>query len=59
MDRINERELSGEVIVVRPPEALGISRTEKDSAELERVYQIGRATALGRLESIRKFLRER
>ena len=41
MDRINERELSGEVIVVRPPEALGISRTEKDPAELERVYQIG------------------
>ena len=59
MDRINKRELSGEVIVVRPPDALGISRTEKDPAELERVYQIGRATALGRLESIREFLRER
>ena len=56
LERIKERELSGEAIVIRPPEALGISRTEKDPDELERVYQIGRAVAEERIDEIRTFL---
>ncbi len=56
MEQIDERELSGETLVIRPPEALGISRTEKNPNELERVYQIGRTVAKDRLNEIRAFL---
>ena len=56
MDEIDEKERLGEILVLRPPEALGISRTEHDPAELERVYQIGRAQAEKALPEIRAFL---
>lgn len=56
MEEIEKRELSGEALVIRPPEALGISRTEKDPDELERVYLTGRAEAQRRLEEIKDFL---
>ena len=56
MSEILEREERGESLVIRPPEALGISRTEKDAKELERVYQVGRSEALRRLEEVRQFL---
>ncbi len=53
---IAQREEEGRALVIRPPEPLGIRRTEKDPEELERVYQIGRAEALRRLPEIRTFL---
>ena len=53
---IAERERAGRVIVLRPPELLGISRTEKDPEELERVYQLGRCQAEQHLSEIRRFL---
>lgn len=56
MEEIKKRELAGEALVIRPPEALGISRTEKDPDELERVYQEGRKVATERLEEIKQFL---
>ena len=56
MDEIDEKERRGEILALRPPEALGISRTEHDPAELERVYQIGRAEAEKALPAIRAFL---
>ena len=43
-------------LVLRPPEPLGIGRTEKDPAELERVYRVGRRVAEGRLDEVRAFL---
>ena len=55
-DRIAEDEKQGKVLVLRPPEALGISRTEKDPEELERVYQMGRRIALQRLDEVRAYL---
>ena len=58
MDEIRERELAGKVLVIRPPQALGISRTEKDPAELERVYQTGRDEGKKQLERVRKFLED-
>ena len=58
MDEIRERELAGKALVIRPPQALGISRTEKDPAELERVYQTGRAEGKKQLERVRKFLED-
>ena len=54
--RIAEDEQQGKVLVLRPPEALGISRTEKNPEELERVYQMGRRIALQRLDEVRAYL---
>ena len=56
MDEIDRREAGGVSLVLRPPEALGIGRTEKNPAELERVYRIGRREASRRLAEIRAFL---
>lgn len=56
MEEINDREQKGTSIVIRPPEPLGISRTEKNPEELERVYQIGRKEAEAALPRIRTFL---
>ena len=55
-EEIERREKAGELLVLRPPEALGISRTEKNPDELERVYRIGRSEAERRLTEIRNFL---
>ena len=56
MDGIDAREAAGALLVIRPPEPLGISRTEKDPDELERVYRLGRAQALERLDEVRACL---
>ena len=56
MDELDAREAAGNMLVIRPPEALGIHRTEKKPEELERVYQLGRETALSRLDEITRFL---
>ena len=40
---IREKEIKGQVRVIRPKEPLNISPIEKDPAELERVYKLGRA----------------
>ena len=39
---IREKEAKGEIRVIRPKAALNISPVEKDPAELERVYKLGR-----------------
>lgn len=56
MKEIKEREISGVSLVIRPSEDLQISRTEKDPAELERVYQTGRQEARKRLPEVIRFL---
>ena len=56
MKEIRERESSGAAFVIRPQEDPGISRTEKDPAELERVYQMGRKEAQKRLSELKAFL---
>ncbi len=53
---IREEEQAGRLFVIRPPEALNIGRMEKDPAELERVYQIGRRAAVRSMESLLNFL---
>ena len=57
MDAIDAREAAGTLLTLRPAEALGISRTEKDPAQLERVYRLGREAATARLEEIRRYLK--
>lgn len=49
----------GEVLVICPEKSLGISRTEKNPSELERVYQEGRKTAENILEKVKIFLSEK
>ncbi len=56
MKEIGRREQKGTAFVIRPPEALGISRTEKDPEELERVYQTGRREAEKSLPELKKYL---
>lgn len=51
-----EQEKLGNVLVLCSDEPLGISRTEKDTSELQRVYDMGRKLALERLDEIKKFL---
>ncbi len=55
---IHAKEAAGQILVIQPPEPLGIHRVEHDPEELERVYQIGRTEAQKRLEEVRVFLRE-
>lgn len=56
MEEIDAREAAGRLLVIRPPQSLGISRTEKDPAQLERVYRLGRDAAAERLGEVRKYL---
>ena len=57
MAEINQREKDGVALVIRPPEDLGIKRTENNPDELERVYQIGRKVAQDRIDEIKEFLK--
>lgn len=54
---ILSREKEGKALVICPEKALGIKRTEKNVAELERVYQEGRRVATKNLDKIKDFLR--
>jgi len=56
MEEINERQKKGISFVIRPPKALGISRTEHNPDELERVYQTGRNEAKIALPALKHFL---
>ena len=52
MEEIKDRENNKTSFVIRPPQALGISRTENDPSELERVYRLGRNEAERRLPEL-------
>lgn len=54
-ETIRQLEEAGEIFVIRPEKALEIGRMEKDPANVERVYHIGRADALGQLEALRQW----
>jgi predicted patatin/cPLA2 family phospholipase len=47
---------SGQVFVICPDQSLGISRTEKNPDELQRVYEQGRQAAQKVLQELKKFL---
>ncbi len=56
IEYINEKELLGEVLVIRPEASLPVGRIEKDPGKLEAVYEIGRKEAEKRLSEIKDFL---
>ena len=53
---IREKELNGEIIVIRPPAPLDIGKTEHDPDVLRRVYDCGREEAEKHLSEIKAFL---
>lgn len=56
LELIAQQERTGDTLVIRPVLALPISRTEKDPDKLRQVYEIGRQTALRRIDEIQKYL---
>lgn len=56
-DYVFEQEPAGHALVICPETDLGISRTESNVDELQRVYDEGRRIALKKLEEIKKFLK--
>lgn len=55
-DYVFEQEKLGKVLVLCPEEPLGISRTEKNPDELQRVYDLGKSVALQNIERIKSFV---
>ncbi len=53
---IRDREQTGDVLVIRPKAPLHIGASEKNPAELERVYLLGRVEAGRRIAEVRDFL---
>ncbi len=53
---VAEQEKLGTVLVIRPPEALGIGPLERDTEQMRRVYSLGRDAGVQALASIRDFL---
>ena len=53
---ISQKERAGKLLVIRPDNALPVSRVEKDPEKLRQAYEIGRQAALARLEEIRNYL---
>jgi predicted patatin/cPLA2 family phospholipase len=56
IDFIRQQEAAGNAFVIRPDASLNIGSVERDPAELERVYQIGREVALRELPALQEFI---
>lgn len=58
IDYIREKELKGELFVIRPPKTLEIGGMEHNPDELRRVYEIGIKTMESKLEALKEYLKE-
>ena len=56
IEYIREKELKGDLFVIRPPKALEIGSMEHNPDELRRVYEIGIKTMESKLEDLKKYL---
>ncbi len=54
---IKEKEVRGELFVIRPEEKLNVNHIEHNADELEKAYQTGRKVALKNLEKLKKYLK--
>jgi predicted patatin/cPLA2 family phospholipase len=52
---IRKAEDEGRAFVIRPEEPLNIGATEKNPAELQRVYELGRAAATRNMDALREY----
>lgn len=55
---VKERQAEGSVFVIRPKEALDLSRLEKDPEKLRLAYALGKSAAEEKLSALRTFLSE-
>ena len=55
---IEEKEKRGDFFVIRPPEEVGVGKTEKDPDKLEKAYQMGRKEAQRVLPELNVFIRQ-
>ncbi|MCR4903513.1 MAG: patatin family protein [Butyrivibrio sp.] len=53
---IKQKELAGELFVIRPPKALNIGSIEHNPEEIKRVYNMGRDTMTSLLYDLRRYL---
>jgi predicted patatin/cPLA2 family phospholipase len=58
IEYINQKEKSGEILVIRPDFALNVKRTERSPENLKKAYESGREAALTRIEEIKSFLED-
>ena len=56
-ETIHKRAAKGDVLVICPDKPLNIGHTERNPAELQRVYDEGRRVATERIDEIKKFLK--
>ncbi len=56
LDELEKLEASGRVFVLRPPKPVTISRTEKDVAKLQALYDEGRETCRQQLDALKAYL---
>ncbi len=54
---IRDKELKGEILVIRPEKSLNIKVSNKPD-ELQRVYDIGKRTGLAEVERVKKYLEQ-
>lgn len=54
---IKKRERDGDILVIRPDEALPIKRVEHEAETMRYVYGLGRVIAMKRLDEIRDFIK--
>lgn len=57
LDYISRAEKNGEIVVIRPTRHVDIKRTEKNPEIIEKMYQLGRADAEEKAESIINYLK--
>ncbi len=56
LEELDRLEAAGEIFVLRPPEPVTVSRTEKDVTKLRELYAQGRRTCLEHLEGLEHYL---
>lgn len=55
LDEIDRLEAQGRIFVIRPPKPVTVSRTEKDTAKLQALYDVGRETFTKQLDALKEY----
>ena len=55
---VDEQEINGTALVIRPPKPLGCSSIEKDTNKLEVIYQMGYQQGLKHIDEVKNFIAE-
>lgn len=56
MQRLQQQEQAGELVVLRPSEMVKISRLEKDAQKLQELYDVGVRDARAKLDALREYM---